>query len=249
MFRDSRGGHNRRNVNENFFKTWSPQMAYILGLIFSDGAIEDVRKSSRTCYTTITSKDADLLPQVKKAMSSEHEIYIKRPAWNEFRGGMRYFCKKAYCLRIGNKVMFQDLVNLGITPRKSLRLKFPNVPNKLFPYFVRGYLDGDGCINTSLQKGRKIPTLVVIFISGSPNFLKKLSEKLSFLLSIKIATVNRRQDLASDLRYKKADSLKILSFVYKNLQSAPYLHRKYEKYKEAIKSLAMPGARISLSPL
>jgi hypothetical protein len=46
MFCDVRGGYNHNKINENFFKTWSPKMAYILGLIFADGAIEDVRNSN-----------------------------------------------------------------------------------------------------------------------------------------------------------------------------------------------------------
>lgn len=61
MYRDPRGGHNRKRVNENFFKTWSPQMAYVLGFIFADGAIEDLRKSSRTCYIHLASNDKSLL--------------------------------------------------------------------------------------------------------------------------------------------------------------------------------------------
>ena len=41
--KDPRGGHNRSSINQDFFKSWSPNMAYVLGLIYADGTIEDVK--------------------------------------------------------------------------------------------------------------------------------------------------------------------------------------------------------------
>src|SRR4030067_800895 len=70
MYRDPRGGHNRKKVNECFFKTWSPQMAYVLGLIYADGAVEDVRQSSRTCYLQLSSIDKELLESVRTSIST-----------------------------------------------------------------------------------------------------------------------------------------------------------------------------------
>lgn len=41
-------------------------MGYVLGLIFADGAILDVRKSSRTCYVQIASNDKAFLKKNQK---------------------------------------------------------------------------------------------------------------------------------------------------------------------------------------
>ena len=207
-------------------------MAYVLGLIFSDGAIEDVRKSSRTCYLSITSKDRSLLTQVRKAMSSNHRIYTRQPLIKTFGDGKSYLCSKVFYLRIGNKNIFQDLINLGVTPRKSLRMRFPNILDRYLGYFIRGYLDGDGCINTYLPKGRKTPKLSVIFTSGSQKFLLKLSEKISKVIEINTAQPINHSNGAFDIRYCKSESLKILAFIYNSLEKAPYLGRKYNKYQE-----------------
>src|SRR3989344_301385 len=134
MYRDARGGHNQKTFNENFFKTWSPSMAYVLGFISADGAVIDARKSSRTCYTSISSNDIELLEQIKTAMNSKHTVKKRLAHYTKFKNGV-YFCKDSYVLRFGSKIMFQDLVNLGVTPRKSLRLKIPPVPNIYLPYF------------------------------------------------------------------------------------------------------------------
>ena len=84
--KDPRGGHNRSPINNFFFQTWSPSMAYILGFIFADGAIEDVQKSSRTCYLLITSKDLEILEQIKNALNSKHTIYSVLPTESLFPG-------------------------------------------------------------------------------------------------------------------------------------------------------------------
>jgi len=76
---DPRGGHNRYKFNVNFFKKWTPEMAYVLGFIYADGDIEDNRKSSRTQYTTIASTDRDILEAIKKAMSSSHRLNYRSP--------------------------------------------------------------------------------------------------------------------------------------------------------------------------
>ena len=102
MYRDPRGGHNRKGVNEYFFKTWSPQMAYVLGLIYADGAVEDVRQSSRTCYLQLSSVDKELLENVRTALSSKHAISMRRSQSRLFFG-KRYLCSDLFTLRIGNK--------------------------------------------------------------------------------------------------------------------------------------------------
>lgn len=234
MYTDARGGSNKKAVNTNFFKFWSPNMAYVLGLIFSDGAIEDVRKSSRTCYLQITSVDKSLIEQVKRVMSSSHNIYLKKPRTMKIKGKI-YTTSLAYSLRIGSKEIFQDLVNRSITPRKSLRLKFPSVPKRYFKFFLRGYLDGDGCISIYKHKDirRKIPMIQVIFTSGTPSFLKCLSEKLVLILRVTNKNINLGSKGAYDLRYKSREAIRVLDYIYSTIKFAPYLDRKYLKYIEA----------------
>jgi len=45
--------------------------------------------------------------------------------------------------------MYNDLLNLGIVPRKSKILRFPTkeqIPENLIQHYIRGYLDGDGSV-------------------------------------------------------------------------------------------------------
>lgn len=56
------------DINENFFSGWSPEMAYVLGLIITDGCI------SRTGTVSLSMNDNELLEKVKKVLGSEHNI-------------------------------------------------------------------------------------------------------------------------------------------------------------------------------
>lgn len=207
----------------------------VLGLIFADGAVEDVRQSSRTCYVHLSSKDKSLLKQVLAVLSSNHSLYRRDPCVFSIKGRICYGSEIFY-LRIGNKVMFQDLLEKGVKPRKSLTMKLPNIPEGHFSFFLRGYFDGDGCVHVYVPKRRSQPNIQVIFTSGSLEFLKSLMEKLNYFLGISRKKIFKNCR-AFRLSYKNNDSLKILAFIYKDLSKAPYLKSKYAVYKDLIEHL------------
>lgn len=231
MHCDPRGGHNRKTINTNFFKIWTPSMSYVLGLIVADGTLIDARKSSRTCYFAISNNDKVLLEKVREFMASNHNIYTRQERMVHFKFKKKsYLCKENHILRIGNKKMFLDLLNLGITPRKSLDMKLPHIPNNLFSFFLRGYLDGDGSIISKVPAGQTAPRVSTVFTSGSSIFLNLLSEKLHLLARVSKQRIHKNYEYYQ-LRYSKNDSLVLLSYIYKYLNSAPYMKRKYNIYK------------------
>lgn len=227
---DPRGGHNRININHNFFQNWSPVMAYVLGFIFADGTIEDVQKSSRTCYISITSKDLSILEKIRNVMQSHHQFYKRLPQSITFSNGKRYITSEEYVFRIGSKLMYNDLLNLGLTPRKSLNILFPTIPPGYLSHFIRGYFDGDGCIYLIKSKYPRI-----IFTSGSNQFLEGLSTTLSALLQIPRKRIyyqlQQSNNLCYRLYYNTKLSSKVLEFMYRDLEKAPYLERKFAIYQ------------------
>ncbi|MBU4311324.1 MAG: LAGLIDADG family homing endonuclease [Candidatus Omnitrophica bacterium] len=99
-------------IDVDFFKTWSKEMAYVLGYFSADGGMFINSEGSR--YIQFVSTDYSLLEKVKKAMNSRHKIYLKAKR-DEKR-------KNAYLLEIGSKEMYSDLLKLGFIPRKEKRL-------------------------------------------------------------------------------------------------------------------------------
>jgi intein-encoded DNA endonuclease-like protein len=125
-----------KKVNTSFFRTWSSEMAYILGFFATDGTMMQTKRGGHYIEFHIT--DLQIIRQIKNALHSEHKISSKRQSVN---------WKLIYKLQIGSKEMFNDLFTLGFTVRKSNTLRFPKIPFKYINDFVRGYFDGDGCVS------------------------------------------------------------------------------------------------------
>lgn len=117
------------NVNEDFFKTWSHEMAWVLGLFITDG---HVNKTYHTVY--LAQKDETILQKVAKLMDAAPTI---SPG-----SGTR----TTPLLIVNSKAIKKDLELLGMTPNKSYTVPFPDVPVEYLPAFIRGVIDGDGWV-------------------------------------------------------------------------------------------------------
>lgn len=207
-------------INSDFFKIWTPEMAYVLGFIFADGSLED-SSHIRGKYLRISNTDYIILRKIRNVLNSHHTI-VKRLFIESKR-------KPCYLLRIGSHEIYNDLNQLGLYPRKSLNMQFPFVPLKYLSCFMRGYFDGDGSIMLRGKYGVKIA-----FTSGSLDFLKFLSEILSKNLQLKLQRVYI-SCRSYQLCYRTKESLEILRYIYRDNLKGLYLHRKYKIYTELLK--------------
>lgn len=209
-------------VNSDFFKKWSPEMAYILGFIAADG---NICHSGNAHTLHIASDDIDIIEKIKKVMHYFGPIHQK-PRFNQ---------KISYSLRICDKEIFYDLMALGITERKSLNLN-PKVLKLYVKDFIRGFLDGDGSVY--LRKTRYPSNLNVIFYTASEpmaifvhNFLKKSLKKL-YGGSIR-SRLSKFGNPYYSLGLGHKASAKLFKLIYK--ESSIYMDRKYRKFKEGLK--------------
>lgn len=223
--RDSRGGHNRKIVDENFFKKWSSAMAYVLGFIYADGAVEDCRRSSRTCYLCLINNNLDLMLDILKLFVINPRIQVREERLTKIKG-KNYWCKKTYYVRIGNKIIYEDLVRIGLCPKKSLIVRMPIIPEEYFSNFLRGYFDGDGCISIEKKTGR----INIIFTSGSRDFLEQARKRIEIYLPDTKSNLSFGSG-AFRLRYSGKNALKVSELIYRDIKSAPYLKYKYLKYQ------------------
>lgn len=154
------------DVDANFFKTWSHEMAYVLGFFLADGTFDITKRGGYYFGFNIT--DKEILYLIRKMLGSKHKI-SERPA--------RPRESKSYRLQIGDKEMCEDLLSLGVSPRKTFQLSVPKIPVQFVFDFVRGYFDGDGNVWCGyINKKRKRSTFVIqiTFTSGSATYLKSL---------------------------------------------------------------------------
>ncbi len=208
------------NINENFFAKWTSDMAYVLGFFCADGGMIDA-PYMRGQYVSFFNTDQELLEKIKLAMSSEHNVRLVRKA------GTNGNNKNFYLLKIGNHKLFKDLSSLGLTPNKSLTIRMPMVPKKFLDDFIRGLLDGDGCLY--VEKPKK--TLKLIFTSGSRDFLVDLMKEMGQHYKIPAQNIlgGRRY---FQLRFGQTVAWHILPKIYKNIGNGLYLIRKYKIYSD-----------------
>lgn len=201
-------------------------MAYVLGFFAADGTLTFNRKR-KNYYIEFTSTDYEIILKIKKIISAKQKISERKRKDN---------WKKAYRIQIGSKILFHDLVKLGFTPRKSKLMSFPEVPFCYLNHFIRGYFDGDGfsCIAYTKRKDKTNKVRVVLsgFISGSKEFLEKLSYHLENHAGIKGGTLYFH-DRGHRLTYSLKDSEKLFEFMYKDSrENRLFLLRKYLKFKK-----------------
>src|SRR3989338_7390684 len=214
-------------VNYNFFKTWSKQMAYVLGCLYSDGSLEN-SPYIRGKYVRFSSTEYDFVKNIRRLMGSEHTI-TKFEAYDNR--------KEIYRLRIGSHSLYNDLEALVLFPNKSLTIGFPEVPASYLADFIRGYLDGDGSvIIEKYKKDSDNRRLKAIFTSGSKRFLESLDKYLQDYCCIDGPNLYNSHN-SYQLVYRSWKAKKVLEFIYKNVKVPLYLKRKYFTYKKAIKEL------------
>jgi len=213
-----------RTVNKDFFKVWTPEMAYVLGFFAADGWISHNKRGAYFLCIQIT--DEDLLQKIRSAFQSTHKI-SKRVMKSILH-------KQSFRLQIGSKEMCYDLNNLGFTVRKTHIMLAPQVPEEFLFDFVRGYFDGDGNVWVGLtHKERKTShwALQSAFTSCSGLFLKSLMQRLS-----NYGLKGRVQKIRSYYRlvYSIKSSLLLYDLMYKRNNDNLYLARKkavFERYK------------------
>ena len=216
-------------VNKKFFKKWSPKMAYVLGYFAADGCMFVNPRGSR--FFDFTSTDKELIEKVKRMMASKHTIGERTPN-NPNR-------RVSYRLQVGSKEMFKDLLEFGFTPRKSKTIKLPNIHNKYFSDFVRGYFDGDGCVDCNFynRKDHKSPQFILMtrFSCGNRKFLEDLFKNIKRYTEIKGGCIVNKIEHGYDLQFSIKDSLKLYKFMYFGISKEYFLERKYNIFQKAIK--------------
>lgn len=230
---DPRGGHNRYSFNKDFFKKWTPEMAYVLGFIYADGNITN-SVPSRTQYTHFYSTDKHILESIKSVLSSNHIIQTIPVEKHAHTSGFRA-TKPGFKLRIGSREMYQDLLNLGVVPNKSKVATFPFIPKEYLGNFVRGNFDGDGCVFLQKAKGIVKPIIIkklsIIFTSGSHKFLEGLAVTIKNHLLINHEKIYKGTR-SFQLRYSTNDSIRIFKLMYNNCPSNLYLNRKFNIFND-----------------
>lgn len=139
-----RGLHSMGNREEDYFSTVdTPEKAYLIGLIQTDGSIA---VTDRNAAFTIT-QHKDYIWYIKCMLQCFSDKVTQLKDEN---------CMQ---MQIGSKKIVEDLINIGIVPNKTRRQTdedinklWQAIPEEFKGDFIRGLIDGDGWVSYFTQK-------------------------------------------------------------------------------------------------
>ena len=171
---------------------------YLVGLIATDGNL-----SSDGRHIDITAKDKNFLETIKEELGLPNKVGVKKNGTGE----------KYHRIQIANKNFYEFLMSIGLTPNKSLSLGELKIPFEGFSDFVRGVIDGDGCIRNWIHPTNKREQWSLRIYSASPVFIEWLRKEIgrNFLA---MGSVFRDERSVIVLKFGKLAAKRILKNCY-----------------------------------
>lgn len=195
--------------------SWNKRIAYLSGLITSDGSLANDIPRIR-----FWSKDKSLIDQVQEIAKIELDIDNCNPYQNQDGiWGYGFISRKFYYF----------LQSMGLMPNKTKKLGKLKIPDSLFLSWLRGEIDGDGCFS---RRQRENSPLLLSITSSSHILLQWISNILENRKLVK-GQGNVVSDHSSyRIEYFHHDTKTIAKAIYKDADY--YLKRKYDVVKEFI---------------
>lgn len=199
-------------ANDNFFEVInSEEKAYLLGFLYADGYLSsDGRMGCR-----LKIDDVEIIKLIQKYICPNSPIEY---------GNNQNFKRRPQCsIRWKSKKMYQKLLNLDFcidkTHTNSNVLTY--IPEPYKKDFIRGFLDGDGCITYNSYRNSNWKKISLCWSNGSSKILEDI---FNYFKDVE-GGVLKYHNTYYTLRYDKIKSVqKILSFIYDN--ATLYLKRK-----------------------
>lgn len=207
------------SCDDNYFKQQNHNMAYILGLLASDGSIS---KKENLISIVLKSEDSELLKKIAI------ETKVSRPLDNFFGNNTQNYYTS---FRNWSKTWKDDLQHYGIVPQKTFTLTPPDLllPEYRIDY-IRGYFDGDGSIYSVESQNR-----VFFEVTGASKPLidwirNELLNNYHILLNKESKEIKDNGTIMYKIKIgSKEELIKLYNLFYSN--DSLYLERKKKQFE------------------
>lgn len=199
---------------------WSPNFAYAIGLLATDGHISKDRR-----HIDLTSKDREQIENFMNCLDIKNKIGTKL-------SGSK---KPAYRFQFGDVLFYGFLLQIGLTPKKSKTIGALKIPKKYFFDFLRGSFDGDGSFYSYYDPRWKSSFMYyLVFVSASKEHIDWLREQSRKILGVVGHITQDGRKRTYQLKYAKREALKILKKMYYG-RTVACLSRKRLKVERALR--------------
>lgn len=209
-------GTHKYKYNWAFFETDSEELYYFLGFVAADGYISD-----NDIEIGLNVQDENLLERFRDLICPNKPIY-KKDRTNSCT--LKISCKSKI-----NR--FKEFFSM-VSNKKHEEMIFPNIEDKYIKHFIRGYIDGDGTIDTTKgYKNNKVYIGLRLRILGNYEFLNELNKKTKLIYPHKTNAISKKgQENVYVITYNFSTARALLEWLYEN--SNIYLNRKHAKFLE-----------------
>lgn len=209
------------NLDINYFdEIDTPNKAYILGFLYADGYNNRI---NNTVVLSLKREDEEILEKINKELKNEKPIY-RYDYINNYDGKERHMSEVIFA----SKHMCESLEKLGVIQNKTFTITFPNfLKENLYPHFIRGLFDGDGCASIYNDEDRERFMVSIMstkaLCDGMKDFLK--TQNINF----NVNKVRGKKDENALIRSgSNKENKKFMEYIYKNADL--YMQRKHEKF-------------------
>jgi hypothetical protein len=152
-------GNRRYEITEGYFKTIdSEEKAYWLGFLAADGCIRrrvnEIGKSRGDAVTLkLSVLDEKHLERFRDSICPNAIIshHVSRTTTKKGTPSVSYNC----FLGVYSNELVQDIMKLGVGPKKTFTIPKPTIDEKYYRDYIRGFFDGDGCCYVKKTKGSR----------------------------------------------------------------------------------------------
>lgn len=206
--------YRKPKYNEAFFDLWSSELAWLVGIILSDGSISAF--NIKRYYVVLAMCDVDVVDKVKDSIGYTGNVYNRKIESGKILYQIKFHGRKAH----------QFFVDLGMDNHKSYTAKWPiGLPNEHVGHFLRGLLDGDGSVSFN-KNGYPFAR-----ICGTESVVRSVAEHVGLH-----HTIHHNETKTNYIvQYTGDRAKKFLDFIYKDSIESMRMDRKYEIYLEAKK--------------
>lgn len=130
--RASKLGVSKKRIDISVFDTWTEQSAYLLGMFISDGSL--VKGEGTQDIICFCQKDKPFLENIREILKSNYGISKNNTG--------------TWTFKFPSQPLSDKFRAWGIPYNKSCnRIRWPEMPDEVIRHFLRGMVDGDGCIS------------------------------------------------------------------------------------------------------
>jgi len=222
-----------RNMSKNIINVYdyinvkSPEIAYILGLLWADGHVSFSNNKTKT-------------PIVKHSCvyydSINSDTIFNKLKWRRFESENKKSIGKNKMVTswISSRELGDYLISYNYREKSNGTFIYENF-KELKSHFIRGLFDGDGCITIS-NTGKNYKQTAIYFSSSENQDWSFLEEILNSInVKYRIRKLKDKLGESSQICIKDSKSIfKLCEFMYLESDNIR-MERKYKKYLEFIK--------------